>query len=56
MLFALMLGLVLGGAGVLLLEQWLRGELRTLTGPAGRSPARARLGIAAAPRRSIRSL
>ena len=27
MLFGMMLGLVLGGAAVLLIEQWLRGEL-----------------------------
>ncbi|MDA1062448.1 MAG: hypothetical protein O2895_06040 [Chloroflexi bacterium] len=36
MVFAMMLGLVLGGAVVLLIEQWLRAELRTLPQPSRR--------------------
>lgn len=32
----MMLGLVLGGAVVLLIEQWLRAELRTLPQPSRR--------------------
>ena len=34
MIFAMMLGLVLGAAVVLLIEQWLRAELRALPRPA----------------------
>jgi hypothetical protein len=44
MLFAMMLGLVLGAAAVLLIEQWLRGELRAFRDPSNSPPRRLRGG------------
>jgi len=60
MVFTMMLGLVLGAAVVLLIEQWLRAELRALPRPASQPalgrrfaqpPRRAALSALAGPRR-----
>ena len=45
MLFGIMLGLVLGAAAVLLIEQWLRGELAGWPGAPTRLGGGSRLGV-----------
>ena len=44
MLFVMLLGLVLGAAVVLLIEQWLRAELRTLPRPSRQLASGRQLG------------
>ena len=53
MLFGMMLGLVLGAAAVLLIEQWLRGELAGWPGAPRRLSGGSRLGVRGPAARSL---